>query len=161
MQKLKINVFQLCFVTRGRIYFWDLLSFQTSFLADDLADLHRPSVIERVSPTSAICCQCVGLKNGTLPSRNNIIIHNIIIRFNKYTLLCKILVPVLWLSTTDEDIKMNSYTPKAGRGCLMYLSCLESQGCHLISISFLLSSFFYLYSCCSFCLVLLLLMVSR
>ena len=38
--------------------------------------------------------------------------------------------------------------PQAGRGCLMSPSCLESQGCHLIPLSYLLS--------CFFCLVLLL-----
>ena len=38
--------------------------------------------------------------------------------------------------------------PKGGRGCLMSPSCLESQGCHLIPLSYLLSGFF--------CLVLLL-----
>ena len=39
-------------------------------------------------------------------------------------------------------------TPKGGRGCLMSSPCLESQGCHLIPLSYLLS--------CFFCLVLLL-----
>ena len=39
-------------------------------------------------------------------------------------------------------------TPKGGWGCLMSPSCLESQGCHLIPLSYLLS--------CFFCLVLLL-----
>ena len=39
-------------------------------------------------------------------------------------------------------------TPKGGRGCLMYPCCLESQGCHLILLSYRLS--------CFFCLVLLL-----
>ena len=38
--------------------------------------------------------------------------------------------------------------PKGGRGCLMSPSCLESQGCHLIPLSCLLS--------CFLCLVLLL-----
>ena len=38
--------------------------------------------------------------------------------------------------------------PKGGQGCLMFPSCLESQGCHLIPLSYLLS--------CFFCLVLLL-----
>ena len=39
-------------------------------------------------------------------------------------------------------------TLKRGWGCLMTSSCLESQGCHLIPLSYLLS--------CFFCLVLLL-----
>ena len=34
------------------------------------------------------------------------------------------------------------YTPKGGWGYLMAHSCLESQGCHLISLSYLLSCFF-------------------
>ena len=38
--------------------------------------------------------------------------------------------------------------PKGGRGCLMSPSCLESQGCHLIPLSYLLA--------CFFCLILLL-----
>ena len=33
-------------------------------------------------------------------------------------------------------------SPKGGRGCLMSPSCLESQGCHLIPLSYLLSCFF-------------------
>ena len=33
--------------------------------------------------------------------------------------------------------------PKGGRGCLMFSSCLESQGCHLIPLSYLLSCFFF------------------
>ena len=37
---------------------------------------------------------------------------------------------------------------KGGQGCLNYPSCLESQGCHLIPLSYLLT--------CFFCLVLLL-----
>ena len=44
-----------------------------------------------------------------------------------------------------------SHTPKGGRGCLMSPSCLESRGCHLIPLSYLLS--------CFFCLVLLLFLV--
>ena len=32
--------------------------------------------------------------------------------------------------------------PKGGWGCLMSLSCLESQGCHFIPLSYLLSCFF-------------------
>ena len=31
---------------------------------------------------------------------------------------------------------------KGGRGCLMFPSCLDSQGCHLIPLSYLLSCFF-------------------
>ena len=34
-------------------------------------------------------------------------------------------------------------TLKAGRGCLLSSSCLESQGCHLIPLSYLLSCFFF------------------
>ena len=34
----------------------------------------------------------------------------------------------------------DSLSSKGGRGCLMFLSCLESQGCHLIPLSYLLSS---------------------
>ena len=34
-------------------------------------------------------------------------------------------------------------SPKGGWGCLMSPSCLESQGCHLISHSYLLSSSFF------------------
>ena len=41
---------------------------------------------------------------------------------------------------------------KGGRGCLMSSSCLESQGCHLVPLSYLLS--------CFFCLVLLLFLFS-
>ena len=47
---------------------------------------------------------------------------------------------------------------KSGQGCFMSLSCLESQGCHLIPLSYLIS-FFCLDSSCSFCLVIFLLMV--
>ena len=43
------------------------------------------------------------------------------------------------------------FTPKGGRGWLMSPSCLESQGCHLLPLSYLLSCFFF-----SPCLVLLL-----
>ena len=35
-----------------------------------------------------------------------------------------------------------SQPPKGGWGCLLSLSCLESQGCHLIPLSYLLSCFF-------------------
>ena len=35
-----------------------------------------------------------------------------------------------------------SAPPKGGQGCLMSPSCLESQGCHLVSLSYLLSCFF-------------------
>ena len=34
--------------------------------------------------------------------------------------------------------------PKGGRGCLISLSCLESQGCHLILLSYFLPCFFSL-----------------
>ena len=34
--------------------------------------------------------------------------------------------------------------PKEGQGCLMSHSCLESQGCHLVPLSYLLSYFFCL-----------------
>ena len=48
--------------------------------------------------------------------------------------------------------------PKGGRGCLMSTSCLESQGCHLIPLSYLLSCFFYLvlllFLSCHFCALL-------
>ena len=36
------------------------------------------------------------------------------------------------------------FSPKGGQGCLMSSSCLESQGCHLIPLSYLLSCFFWL-----------------
>ena len=42
-------------------------------------------------------------------------------------------------------------TPKGGQGCLMSTSCLESQGCHLIPLSYLLSCFFSAWTSCSFC----------
>ena len=45
----------------------------------------------------------------------------------------------------------HTHAPKGGRGCLMSPFCLESQGCHLISFSYLLSCV-----CVFFCLVLLL-----
>ena len=44
--------------------------------------------------------------------------------------------------------------PTVGRGCLMSPSCLESQGCRLIPLSYLLSCF--CCCCCCLCLVLLL-----
>ena len=37
-----------------------------------------------------------------------------------------------------------SGTPKGGPECLMSLSCLESQGCQLIPLSYILSYFFSL-----------------
>ena len=35
-------------------------------------------------------------------------------------------------------------SPEGGQGCLMSPSCLESQGCHLTPLSYLLSCFFCL-----------------
>ena len=42
--------------------------------------------------------------------------------------------------------------PRGGLGCLVSPSCLEPQGCHLISLFCLLSSSSSAYFCCSFCL---------
>ena len=43
-------------------------------------------------------------------------------------------------------------SPKGGQGCLMS-PCLESQGCHLVPLSYLLSCLFvFAKSSCSFCL---------
>ena len=39
-----------------------------------------------------------------------------------------------------------STSPTGGRGCLMFSSCLESQGCRLIPLSYLLSCLFFLPS---------------
>ena len=66
-------------------------------------------------------------------------------------------------------------TPTGGRGCLMSLSCLESQGCPLIPLSYLLPCFLFFcldlfppppppppppfFFSCSFCLVIFLRMV--
>ena len=61
-----------------------------------------------------------------------------------------------------------THHPKGGRGCLMSVSCLESQGCHLIPLSYLLSYFFLFFSyfflllltpSSSFCFVICLLMI--
>ena len=53
-----------------------------------------------------------------------------------------------FLISTGELVQSGCNSPKGGRGCLMSPSCLESQGCHLIPLSYLLS--------CYFCLILLL-----
>ena len=42
-------------------------------------------------------------------------------------------------------VSPSGVTPKGGRECLMLTSCLESQGCHLIPLSYLLSFFLLLY----------------
>ena len=61
----------------------------------------------------------------------------------------------------DSQSNPHTHAPKGGRGCLMSPFCLESQGCHLISFSYLLSCVcvFSAWSSCFFCLVIFLLMV--
>ncbi|WP_419614080.1 hypothetical protein, partial [Thiolapillus sp.] len=39
----------------------------------------------------------------------------------------------------DEKVAAVAVPPKGGRGCLMSPPCLESQGCHLIPLCYLLS----------------------
>ena len=45
---------------------------------------------------------------------------------------------LLWLLMYHHHYSHLLLTPKGGRGCLMFRSCLESQGCHLIPLSHLL-----------------------
>ena len=59
----------------------------------------------------------------------------------------------------NGSVFMIHIPPKGGWGCLMSPSCLESQGCHLIPLSYLLACFFSAKVSCSFCLVIFLLMV--
>ena len=51
-----------------------------------------------------------------------------------------------------------SWPPKEGQGCLMSPRCLESQGCHLIPLCYLLSCS-SAWSCYSFCLIFFCLLV--
>ena len=54
-------------------------------------------------------------------------------------------------SKTQTDAFLTRWTsPKGGRVCLMSFSCLESQGCHSLSLSYLLSCS-STWSCCFFC----------
>ena len=66
---------------------------------------------------------------------------------NFTNLLTTCLLPIsvsvyIIISYCDIPGQSGCNSPKGGRGCLMSRSCLESQGCHLIPLSYLLSCFF-------------------
>ena len=62
-------------------------------------------------------------------------------------------------SKTQTEAFLTRWTlPKGGQGCLMSFSCLESQGCHSVSLSYLLSCY-STRSCCSFCFAVFLLIL--
>ena len=79
----------------------------------------------------------------------------LIFRIYKHNMAPGYISAVLWVHL-QSGICFS--TLKGGWGCLMSLTFLESQGCHLIPLSCLLSCF-SASSSCSFCLIVCLLMV--
>ena len=59
---------------------------------------------------------------------------------------------VLLLVVSHLFVPAGPFCPEGGRGCLMSPPCLESQGCHLIPLCYLLSCSSP-WSCYPFCLI--------